>query len=398
VSFVTAHAASEGTDLRRRLRSTEDYLRRERFRGYDPYDALMSPLFRVWPLRAARLPRLAAQQTLKRLPVNIRPVLGIRKGLNPVTVALVGQAHACLSEADPERSVEHRARALECMDELRALRSRGYAGDCWGYDFDWEARYARFPAGTPTVVATGFVTNALFTTYEILGSDEALAMCRSACDFVRLDLRRLEGPDGLCWSYSTHDREAVLNASMKGARLCAQVYSITREDELRELASEAVRFVVAHQREDGSWPYAVGDSRAWADNFHTGYILDALHEYERCTGDKSFAVAKARGWHHYRHGFFARGFVPKYFSDRLYPIDATSCAQSVLTLCRFGDVDAAARVATWTLDHMQQQDGSIAYQIRHRYVNRIVYVRWSVAWVFAAIAYLCRRLAADGAV
>jgi hypothetical protein len=152
--------------------------------------------------------------------------------------------------------------------------------------------------------------------------------------------------------------------------------------------------VVARQREDGAWPYSGADSRTWADNFHTGYILDALDEYEVRTGDSSFAEAKSEGWRHYRERFFVDDAVPKYYDDRLYPIDATACAQSILTLCRFGDVETARRTAGWTLERMQQPDGSFTYQIHSRYRNPVVYTRWSVAWMFCALAYLCRTLTA----
>src|SRR5207237_3048854 len=71
--LLVAAAESEGAMLRDSLK------------GCDPYDALNSPIFKLPPLRRARLLRRVAQQALRRLPVNPRPALGIRKHLNPVT-------------------------------------------------------------------------------------------------------------------------------------------------------------------------------------------------------------------------------------------------------------------------------------------------------------------------
>jgi hypothetical protein len=74
--------------------------------------------------------------------------------------------------------------------------------------------------------------------------------------------------------------------------------------------------------------------------------------------------------------------IPKYYPDKLYPIDATACAQSLLTLCRFGDVQTASRVADWTVQQMQCPDGHFAYQVRRRRVVRIPCMRWSSAYMY----------------
>ena len=51
-------------------------------------------------------------------------------------------------------------------DLLISLRSKGYHGSCWGYNFDWQSRRLfLFPAYCPTVVATCFCASALFEAY-----------------------------------------------------------------------------------------------------------------------------------------------------------------------------------------------------------------------------------------
>ena len=152
-----------------------------------------------------------------------------------------------------------------------------------------------------------------------------------------------------------------------------------------EAASQTAKYVASQQREDGSWPYAVGDRRAWADNFHTAYVLDAFDAYEKCTGDHGFRDAKDRGWAHYRSSFFEDDQIPKYYVNQVYPIDATACAQS-LTLCRFGDLQTARAVAEWSINAMQCADGHFAYQVRRRRTVRIPYMRWSSAYMYAGLS------------
>jgi hypothetical protein len=379
--------------LDRNLGRLESYLVAERFRGYDPYDGLTSPVFRLPVLRSAKWVRLAAQQVLKRSPYNLRPLLGIPKGLNPVALAFVLEGSAYRAQVDTDRADSHRARAVECVAELTRLRSPGYSGDCWGYPFDWEARHGRLPAGTPTIVATGIVTNALFVAHRLLQVQEAFEMCESATRFVLDDLSRTSENGTFCWGYFPSDTQRVLNATMKGARLCAQVYSLTRDATYLEPAAKTVQYVARHQRDDGSWPYAIGDARQWADNFHTAYILDALDSYEECTGDDRFRNVKERGWRYYRRSFFREDNVPTYYPGKAFPIDATACAQSLLTLCRFGDVETASQVADWTTKMMQCADGHFAYQLRPRRLVSIPYMRWSSAYMYAGLSRLGYALA-----
>jgi hypothetical protein len=366
---------------------TESYVFAEGFRGYDPYDALLSPIFRLPLLRSLKIPRLAAQQALRRLPVNVRPLLGIRRGLNPVTLGLAVEAYAYLAITDPENAKRYRSRALICIEELKRLRSPGYSGSCWGYDFPWESPWGKLEAHTPTIVATGITTNGLFNAYTLLGIEEAFHLCSSASNFVLRDLERTVAPDGsFCWGYFPRDRQQVINATMKGARLCAQVHSVAPNEELRESARLTAQFAAQHQRPDGAWPYAFADRRSWVDNFHTGYVLVCFREYAQRTGDYQFEAVTQKGWDYYRDHFFESAQVPRYFDTSTYPIDITACAQSILTLSAFGDRRMREAVWSWVVDNMQKPDGSFVYQIRKTHTNQISYMRWGAAWMLAALS------------
>jgi hypothetical protein len=373
------------------LGKTEDYVRRRNFGGYDPYDALMSPLFRLPLLRSSHYTRFAAQQVLKRLPVNPRPVLGIQPHVSAVTCARMLEGYVHLFALRPDER-DHYVEAIEvCLRRLAELRSPGFSGDCWGYEFDWESRYAQtlIPAGLPNIVATGIVTNALFETYRLMGDRSALDSCVSATRFLLRDLERAKAPGGgFCWGYFPRDRHLVLNATLKGARLCAQVFSSTGDYALRETAQATVKFVADHQRPDGAWPYSVGDPRSWVDNFHTGYVLDCLDAYEHYTGDDAFRSVKSRGWRYYRSNFLTADYVPKYFDHQVHPIDATACAQTITTLCTFQDLSTAAHVASWALANMWRRDGAFVYQRHARFTNRVPYMRWSIAPMFCALSRL----------
>jgi hypothetical protein len=385
--YRDASAADDPGEIEAAVVRAEAYVRREGYAGWDPYDALKSPLFRLPGVGSSKLVRFGTQQVVRRLPVNVRPLLRIPKGVNPVTLGLALEAWAALARAEPARAPELRDESAVLVARLAELVSPGYSGACWGYDFAWQSRGTLIPAQSPTVVATVFVTNGLFEAYETFGLDDAFALCESATRFVLRDLNRTDGADGtFCWSYSPLDRHAVLNASAKGSRLCAQVHSVNADAELAEAARASVRYVVAHQRSDGAWPYAVDDPRTWVDNFHTAYVLDALDEWRRRTGDTAADDALARGFSYYRARLFDLDGVPRYYDTARYPVDATACGQALLTLVRFGEQEAAERLARWVVRNLQRGDGGFRYRVYRRHTTSIPYMRWSTAWILAGLA------------
>ncbi|MCE1165533.1 MAG: hypothetical protein LWX07_09055 [Bacteroidetes bacterium] len=205
------------------ISSLEKYITTEGYRGYDPYDGLMSPLFRLPVLRSSKTIRLYSQQIIKRLPFNARPLLFIKKGLNPVTLGLCAQGYTYLLKSGAEGkqfSAEYLESRIRSLIELLADNSsKGFSGYCWGYEFDWEAKYASNPAYTPTVVATGIITNGLFEYYRYSKDENVLRILESAAEFVTKDLRKNYEDNLFCYSYSPFDNQKVFEASRAGV-LC----------------------------------------------------------------------------------------------------------------------------------------------------------------------------------
>jgi hypothetical protein len=435
------------------LQKLINYIESQNYRGYDPYDALKSPLFRLPVLRSNKLIRFGAQQLVKRCPLNLRPLLRIPKGYNPVTLGLCIQGYSYLA-----RSSELRAQALpaeakrrqgsesertlyphfpitpsphlplspsqeaqgkesfapsdhthrlpnteyrlpitydECIkriefliNELKNLIPPGYHGACWGYDFPWEARYASIPSLQPTEVATGIITNALYIAYKTTGNNDCAELIKSSAHFVLNDLQRSYEGDKYIFSYSPFDNQQVFNASMKGVRIIAQAYSLTGDENLKSQARRAVQFVVSHQRSDGSWGYSLASEGGWTDNYHTGYILDCLHDYGLLTGDNEFDQNLKSGYDYYKTHFIEESGMPCFYSDKAYPGDCTSGAQTILTLVRFGDHELARKVALWIICNMQSANGSFYYRKYKNYTIKTNFMRWSDAWMFEALTGL----------
>jgi len=370
------------------LARLEDYIVKERYKGYDPFDILMSPLYKLPVLKSSKKIRFLGEQIFRRLPINFRPLLFVKKGLNPVTLGLCIQAYCNLIQLFPDKESKYKTEIEFCISALEKLSSSGYSGYCWGYDFEWEARYATMPAYTPTVVATGFITNALFKYYSLTNDEKTFKLLKSSEKFITKDLNKSYEDESFCYSYSPIDHQKVLNATMKGARLLTQVYSLTKEESLYKEAEKTIEYVVKHQKQNGAWSYSVGDAREWVDNFHTGYILDCLDEYINLTGDKKYERNLKLGIDYYINNFFTENGVPKYLDNSIYPIDSTAAAQSIITLLRFSCLEKAWRVAEWITHNMQSKKGYFYFQKHKFYTNKINYMRWSNAWMFLALSQL----------
>ena len=116
-------------DVRSSLEKLRRYVEKEDFRGYDPYDALNSPVLRRLAFSRKYL-RIAYIQALKRSPLNVRRPLLIRKGRNPKAIGLFlwGYAKLCSVEARDEDLTK----INYLIDLLSSLRSKGCSGNCWG--------------------------------------------------------------------------------------------------------------------------------------------------------------------------------------------------------------------------------------------------------------------------
>jgi hypothetical protein len=406
------------------------YIEAQNYRGWDPYDALKSPLFKFPVLRSNKKLRFLSQQFVKRFPVNLRPLLAIPKGYNPVTLGLCLQGYSYLAQRAGRRAQgsptyhlshfnppsggqggsRHRAQGNNSdislshfppfsppelqkrieflINELKQLIPPGYHGPCWGYDFPWEARYVSIPAYQPTVVATGIIVNALYIAYKTIGIEECAELVKSSAQFVLKDLKRTYSDDNYILSYSPFDNQQVLNASMKGARILAQAYELSGDENLKTEARKTVEFVVSQQHEDGSWGYSLAEGGSRTDNYHTGYVLDCLHEYSVLCDDRTFGENLKRGYQFYKDHFIKKNGMPRFYSDKAYPADCTAAAQTILTLTRFGDKELAERVALWMIENMQSGSGSFYYRKYRHYKNRTSFMRWSDAWMFAPLSKL----------
>jgi hypothetical protein len=356
------------------------------WRGYDPYDALNSPLAPYLTL-GTRLGRRLLTQAVKLSPLNLRPALRIAPTWNAKAIALVASGYARLWAArGDEEARDQSARWLRWLIE----NSSSPVGLGWGYHFDVQTRFFAYPRETPNVIATSFAAHALLDGYELMGDEEWANGALLTCEFLLAKLLE-DDQSGVYFRYLPNERELVHNANVLGCSVLARTATLLGCDELEAPVHRALPSSLGAQAADGSWPYAEGDGHGWVDNFHTGYVLEGLVACERVV--PGLRPQLERGLDYWERELFLPDGTPKYYAGRALPIDAHNYAQAIETWLavassRPGSLALSERCAGQLVERMLTPDGHVAFQRRRFWANHVPFVRWTTAPAFRALARL----------
>jgi hypothetical protein len=371
------------------------WLEENEYRGYDTFDGLSARFLRPFTFNSKIL-QIVLQQSVRRLPVNLRPLLGIKKEHSSKGMGFLARGFMRLHKTTGDPAWASKAEmALQWLIENQ---SKGYSGACWGNHFDYRSRGFYLPKGVPTIVWTSLIGHAFLDGYEHFKKDQYLEIAVSACEHIVRDYDRYPYGDGLCISYVPGLNSQVHNANTLGASLLVRTDSHIHNQAYRDLAQKAFQYTAQHQRSDGSWYYAEYTNSHWVDNFHTGYVLDCFKRYADITKDDRFTATMDIGYEHWKRAFFLPDGTPRYYDYKTLPIDIQCSSQAIDTLVFFRDRDPesltlAMKVAQWTIEHMQDRTGYFYYR---RYspwlVNKTPTLHWGQATMLCALAGLYESL------
>jgi hypothetical protein len=365
------------------------------YRAYDTFDGLNARFVRPFTFETAFL-RTVLQQGIRRFPLNLRPLLGVRKGYSTKGMAFLARGYMRLHRATGDAAWANKAEfALQWLIENQ---SNGYSGACWGNHFDYQSRNFYLAKGVPTIVWTSLIGHAFLDGYDHFKKEQYLQIAISACEHILKDLEKYPDGEGTCISYIPGGKSLVHNANTLGGSLLARTYSYTRSETYRELAQRSLQYTAQYQRSDASWYYGEKENLHWVDNFHTAYVLDCFKFYGESTGDERFDRNMMSGYEYWKKTFFLADGTPRYYSHKTLPLDIQCSSQAIDTLVFFHDRDPesvplAVKVAQWTIEHMQDDTGYFYYR---RYspwlVNKTPTLHWGQATMLCALAGLYQQL------
>jgi hypothetical protein len=374
-------------DLHESYRALEAWGRGRDWLGPDPYEGLNARHARLLTLGGREIPRRLLIQAVRRSPVDLRPLLGIRPEHNSKAVAQVVAGYA--------RGGGDRAALEEQVKRLLGMAT-GPGEAAWGYHFDFHSRVYFYPRGVPNTIATSFATHGLLDAWEIAREDAWLDAARRAAHFL---VARMLAPrsDGKAhFRYVAEHDDLIHNANALAIGAVHRTAQAAGEP-VPDGAVAALECLLDAQRPDGSWLYGESPSLSWIDSYHTGYTLESL-EYTRRAGAACDA-ALARGLVYYDEALFlADGLTPRWTVDQALP-----CA----THCIAEAVDVHAAVADWRPESAARAlalaehgvaiagrpDGSFVFERRRFWTNRLPLMRWANAPMFRALGSAVRILA-----
>jgi GT2 family glycosyltransferase len=381
-----------GTDRRQRLRETilllEGYGHRSGWAGTDPYDGLNATRFTGLARRSA-LGRRVITQAVKRSPLDLRPLLGIPPSRNAATVAWAVSAYARGSFLPAELQ---RDRLEGATRTLIAMRLPDQEEPCWSYPFPIQTRVLDYPSTAPNTIATAFAGMALLDAFEATGEPKLLELARGVGRFFLADVPQTEDPPGARFGYLIGDSSPIHNSNTHVCALLARLVA-HGEQQYRGVIRAGLTWTLERQRPDGSWPYGERADLEWVDNFHSGYVLDALRTCADAGVDERAEFAWRRGLEFWRGNLFGADGRPKYYRDQTYPIDTQSGAQGIQTLAIAAAYDPSCleqawRVFEWLDANMRRRDGLFYFQRRRRWVNKIPHVRWAETCMYLGLVHL----------
>ena len=383
-----AHAIEIARGLERRLAETGGA-------GYDPYDGLTSPVLAL--LQRQPFLARAAMQVVKRSPWNLRPVLGIRRAVYTKTLSDMAQAAFRLHRTHGESADRHRG--LECIALLRQRRLAGFAGSCWGMELPYASRFVTATPSTPNLFQTVNACNAFLDAHDATHDAAHLDVVLGVVEFLKTGLGHVEASDDtVVWRYYPGSDAVVYNVNASIAAALGRLADATGRDDLRGLARRTLQGVVQAQNRDGSWPYARGPAGAWIDGFHTGYVLEALHDCAPRLHAAAAAAALERGAAFFAERLLDGDGTPRYTTDSRHPIEVQNCAQAVQLLAKLALADRdrwlprAQRALAATCARLQVDlpDGGVTFRLqRGRWLrNDLEAPRWGLGPMLLALTWL----------
>lgn len=370
------------------------YIEKEKYQGYDPYDILTSWI----PFnKLGKWPSAIATQIQKRSPVNFRPLIGIKKGINPKAYGLFLQAFSLLYQKTNKS--EYLKKADFFYNWLNNNYSQGYSGKCWGYNFPWASPLKYMDAYAPSSVVTGFVVKGLSEYRKVTENKKDVeTLIDSACQFLNKDLEKVKVQTGINISYTPLQKDICYNASLLAGEAFAKLYAINSNELYKNLAIQTVEYVLTTQKEDGHWNYSMdidkGGERSQID-FHQGYILESIYEIKSILKIQNSYWEKAieKGLEFYIEQQFDKNGWSYWRLPKKHPIEIHNQSQGIITLQKLKNYHPDASnfsktIAEWTIKNMQAKDGHFYYQKFKTHTNRISYMRWSNTWMLLALTHL----------
>ncbi len=374
--------------IQKSLLSVERWVEEHKFKSYEPFDGLSS-ILRPLTFNNVFAERIL-QQLVRQSPLNLRPVLGVSP--QESTKGRGYMAWGYIKSYQYTKDELYFKKADACFDWLLKNCSPGYSKPSWGNHFDFTSRAGRLPKNEPIIVWTSLIGQAFLDAFELTGNKKYLDTASKICSWI-LDLPREKTQRGTCLSYVMYTQSSIHNSNMLGAAMLARTGKKLSDSNMVSVAREAMEYSCSRQLPDGAWYYGEGPQTRWIDNFHTGYNLNSLKCFIDVTGNRDYDNVMKKGFDFFKNSFFEDSGRPKYYHNRVYPVDIQCASQAIDTFACFSSydsqsIDLGIKVAKWTIENMQDRKGFFYFRQLPFIKAKTPMLHWGQATMYKALANL----------
>ncbi len=376
------------------------FLEKDNFQGWEPYDIFNN----YWTsLIKSRHLRAAITQIFRTTPIFLHPLLKEKK-FYAKPVALF--AHAFLILYEVSKDIQYRNRAIFFLNWLEQHRSSETQNFSLGAHYQVNLKTYGSSPDTPSPFITAMGIEAFISAYEILGDGHYLDLAASGIRFFLDELPQVQvNVNQSYFVYHPNNLKFVPNLPAVICGTLARFHSITGDKSILSTIEKNLRHVVQWQRDDGAWLYS--PAAKYSDNFHTGFILEALAKYEHHMRDQQFNSSFTKGLAFYERTFFdetGRPHHKKLFGlpnnadSLLTQIDLGDCAQgiilfSLLLQYKRNLSETGFRLLNWCIERFRAKDGHFYYQQLPLYKSKSPFISLQ-AWMLYALAKISQALSA----
>lgn len=367
------------------------WLQKRNYKGWE-YDDLLASRLVNFLTSWGKYPRIAAVQIAKRIPLNLRAILGVPRlhSTKAFGFMVKGWIHHYVATGDPSNLGSVRF----ALGWLLENRSPGFDEFCWGNDYDYASRGGFIRRRHPTVVWTSHIQEAFFIANNALENVNYKDVIVSIGRFADRNLETIEDEKGVCLAYAPGIPEPIHNSNLLAAVALIRAWKLSGDDSMLHKAGKAVNWSQNRINRNGSWYYGDTSMLQWIDNYHTAYNLDCLCKVHELTdgriGDMDIIRRTYAFW---RDNLFTTEGIPKFYHDRKYPLDIQATAQAIESFARFSRYDPEAlilarRVAAWAISNMRKRNGAFRYRIYRHWKNNLEAIHWGQSTMLSALGYL----------
>ncbi|MFA9416677.1 antibiotic ABC transporter permease [Natrinema sp. HArc-T2] len=375
------------------LESTLEYARKRDYVGPDYGDGMSSALLQALPVENRWL-NIAVQETVKRAPVDVRPLLRVEPRRNYKGGALFSMANLNYAKlraeqdaaSDPE--FDPLAETKRLADWLVEEQCTGYSGFCGGHRHEIQHFHTKGVPNDPDIVSTAYAVKALLRAARL--DEEYAEIARTATSFLVDELNYREVPEGAKIDYHLNhpDDSYTLNSAAIGAGMLVDLYEYFGDDTLRERATKILDHVAAQQTERGGWPYRIPTSASHLsmDSHHNGFIIESFQRYRDVVDVDRYTDTLSSALEFYRSELFELDGAPNFDEKNAYPRDIHASTQGMLVFTREEDLELADRIFRWVLANLQADEGRFYYRKYRHHTKRVTLMRWCQGWMAYALS------------